>query len=79
MKVRKYFAWSLWCLGLLTVFLSGACTLVAFVIDDWAAADVELILLIGGPPFAVGLVLFFVGRAIMPPKEGAQGGGEGRH
>ena len=68
MSVRGFFGGLFLVIGWLITVLSGGCTIiVSFITLSRGTPDdffLGLVLLVGGVPFVIGLVLIFVGRLI---------------
>lgn len=75
--VRRFFGYAAMTLGILTTFLSGACTLGGIGISVAGGFDAQMVgiaLLIGAPAILVGVLLILLGRwlirsATRPPDE----------
>jgi len=70
--MKQFFGGLLLAVGILIMTGSGLCTVVIIgggltsgTSLDQALSDLPLVLLIGGVPFALGLGLFFGGRALL--------------
>jgi len=65
-----------WVIGIITMVLSGGCSLWALGSMDGQYLTFDAILVIGGSPFAVGLLVFLLAKKSM--KSGKKAAGEGR-
>jgi len=65
--MKTFFGGILLAIGILIAGASGLCTVVFFVTTagHGAAGAFPLMLIVGGIPFAIGLGLFFAGRALI--------------
>ena len=65
-----------WVISIVTMVLSGGCSLWAMGSMDGQYLTLDTILLIGGVPFAVGLLVFLLAKKSM--ENGKKAAGEGR-
>jgi len=62
-----------WVIGLITMVLSGGCSLWALGQIDGQYLTLDAILVIGGVPFAVGFLIFILAKKTLKNKDKATG------
>lgn len=70
MSIRAFIAYVLIAIGMLTVLLSGACSLAiigpSLLSGKFNSSNFAIVALIGGVPFVSGLFLAFIGFILRP-------------
>ena len=64
-----------WVIGIITMVLSGGCSLWALGVMDGQYLTLDAILVIGGGPFAVGLLVFLLAKKSLKNSGEAEGEG----
>jgi hypothetical protein len=68
MKTRQFFGWFLYAVGGFVAVLSGGCTVYFMmhnIMYSTDRGDLLIPLMVGGIPFVISLLWFFLGRALL--------------